>query len=510
MIDPNDGWILKTNGIGRRGRASRIAVWLLLLAPIRVAQAAPTLQPPFDAEYTLVDLAVPGVPPGYGGLTFVPGDPNTIVIAGWTETVGGLVYAITVTRDATGSIDGVDGVGLQLAEAYGVSSGVAYGPGDVLFYTRATNEIGEIKPGSTVTDKVVSLSRFSPYYPSGLTFVPSGYAGQGKLKFVGFVSGQWWSAGVIPDNHGTFDIFAVTAGPTIDGGPSGFDYVLRGGPAFPYQSIVVSEFYTRTVSTYDIDANGDPIVATRREVITDFDSPDGVASDPLTGDFLITNYYGSLVVMRSSPVPTTSTSSSTTTTRPTTTTSSTTTSTTSTTRPTSTTSSTSSSTTTSTTITRPTTTNGTTSTTSSTQPTTTTSSTSTSTTTGPSTTTTTLAAASCPHGSPLESITCGVDDLLAFVRAASALGPYQRSVIARLETAREAATSAAQACAARQRGDARDALKRVDRQMIVLRARLRTKRARRIVPPDLAGAVGDAARDIDADVRVLRGTIVCP
>ena len=66
-----------------------------------------------------------------------------------------------------------------------------YGPGGVLFYSRASNEIGEIGPGSTTTDRVVSLARWSSDYPGGLTFVPSGLAGEGKLKFVGFEEGQW-------------------------------------------------------------------------------------------------------------------------------------------------------------------------------------------------------------------------------------------------------------------------------------------------------------------------------
>src|SRR6185369_7942130 len=96
---------------------------------------------------------VPGVPPGDGGLTFVPDDPNTIVIGGRTETGDGHLYAVGVTRDATGSIDGV---AVPLADASGVSAGIAYGPGGVLFYSRSTNEIGEIKPGSTTTNKVVS------------------------------------------------------------------------------------------------------------------------------------------------------------------------------------------------------------------------------------------------------------------------------------------------------------------------------------------------------------------
>ena len=517
---------------GARMPALCVIALLGLLVPIRaVAQPAlPTLQPPFDG-YTLVNLGVPGVPPGYGGIAFVPGDPNTILIAGRTETVGGLLYTIPVTRDATGSIDGFAGVADVAANTYAISAGVAYGPGGVVFYTRSTNEIGEVKPGSPNTDKVVSLASLSSYYPSGLTFVPPGFAGEGKLKFVGFASGQWWSAGVIPDNQGTFDVFAATRGPTLPGGPEGFTWVLQGSQVFPYQSILVSEFYSKKVSTYYVDANGDPIVDSRREVITNFDAPDGIATDPLTGDFLIANYYGAVVVMRSAPLPpTTSTSTSssttsttsttrptttTTSTRPTTTSSSTTTSTTSTTRPTTSSTTappaTTSSTTTSTTpTTHPTTTSSTRpSTTTSTilQPTTTSSSTSTTTSSSP--TTTTAPTADCEHGTPLDVLACRVDALRDVVHAASELGPFQPTFVAKLETAHEAAAAAEAACGARDRSAARDALARVDRQMITIRARLRTKRARRIVPREVSDAIGAEASGISADVRALRGSLLC-
>src|SRR6185436_4626658 len=82
----------RTHRVGYRRYLLRIAAFLMLVVPISV-QAAATLQPPFDGEFMLVELDVPGVPPGHGGLTFVPDDPNTIVIGGRTETEDGYLYA---------------------------------------------------------------------------------------------------------------------------------------------------------------------------------------------------------------------------------------------------------------------------------------------------------------------------------------------------------------------------------------------------------------------------------
>ena len=44
---------------------------------------AQDLQPPFDDDYAVFDLgAVPGLPSHYGGLTFLEGDSNSLLIGG--------------------------------------------------------------------------------------------------------------------------------------------------------------------------------------------------------------------------------------------------------------------------------------------------------------------------------------------------------------------------------------------------------------------------------------------
>jgi hypothetical protein len=102
-----------------------------------------------------------------------------------------------------------------------------------------------------------------------------------------------------------------------------------------------------------------------------------------------------------------------------------------------------------------------------------------------------------------------VDRLLAFVGAASDLGPYQGVFLARLETAREAVADGAAACAGGATGEARSALARVDRQLIAIRWRLRTRRARKLIPPDVAAELARAARGVSADLRVLRRSLDC-
>jgi hypothetical protein len=83
-------------------------------------------------------------------------------------------------------------------------------------------------------------------------------------------------------------------------------------------------------------------------------------------------------------------------------------------------------------------------------------------------------------------------------------------LVGRLKTATTAAADAANDCAAGQRTGARAALGKVDRQMTAIRSRLRTRRARKLIPQDLAGEIGETARAISGDVRALRSSVSCP
>jgi hypothetical protein len=116
--------------------------------------------------------------------------------------------------------------------------------------------------------------------------------------------------------------------------------------------------------------------------------------------------------------------------------------------------------------------------------------------------------ARCPDDA-LESIACRADGLLALVRASDDLASIQQVLMARLESATAAAADAVGKCAAGLRSGARSALARVDRQMSAVRSRLRTRRARKLVPQDLASEIGGVARAISVDVRLLRGSIAC-
>jgi hypothetical protein len=116
----------------------------------------------------------------------------------------------------------------------------------------------------------------------------------------------------------------------------------------------------------------------------------------------------------------------------------------------------------------------------------------------------------CTAEPTFPSLACRTDGLLELVRGASVLGPLQSGFVTRLERAQQMVTDAADQCDAGQLPLARQALDRLERQMLVVRARTRTHRARKIIPPALATAIADGARSIGADADSLRGALTCP
>lgn len=259
------------------------------------AAQAQVVNPAFGGCYDVRSLGTPAnVPTALGGITFKPGDPNTILVGGGANGSGGAIYAVPVTRDLGGAINGFAGPGVLYSTAPNIDGGLAFGPGGVLFFTRySTHAIGQIKPGSTVPDKSVSLVGSGIANSTGaLQFVPPGYPGAGQLKVASYNAGTWHSVGYTPDGTGTYDFGPFSPALTISGGPEGIVYVQPGNPGFTQFSVLISEYSSGRVSAYEVDANGDPIVSTRRDFITGLSGAEGGTRDPATGHFLFSTFGG--------------------------------------------------------------------------------------------------------------------------------------------------------------------------------------------------------------------------
>lgn len=259
----------------------------------------------FAADYTAVNLgSVAGLPTRYGGLTFL--NANTLLIGGGANEARGRLYTIGVQRDGSGHITGFSGSATLFGTDIGEynDGGVTFGPGGVLFTSRwPVNELGQTKPGSSDEDKIINLTDLGVAGShAAVGFVPVGFGGAGQIKLVSWGGGQFYSATLVADGNGTYDLaglaqvdldLSTAAIDVLPGGPEGFVYIDGANAGFGPDSMLVSDYSSGRVSAYEVDADGNPLIATRRDFLTDLFGAEGAAIDPLTGDFLFSTFGGS-------------------------------------------------------------------------------------------------------------------------------------------------------------------------------------------------------------------------
>jgi hypothetical protein len=480
-----------------------------LVIAVAVSARAQVVQAPFDTDYSFVDLgSAPGVPTNAGGLVFLLSDPDTLLIGGAANSQVGKIYSIGVTRGIGGHITAFNGTAAVYASAPGIGSGgidggLAFAPNGVLFYTSyPDNSIGQIKPGSSAPDSQIALSSLTPTPVASsvgaLAFVPPGFAGAGRFKLVQYSgSGNWYDVTLTPNGGGTYDVTGVTFVRPIGLGPEGVIYVKAGSPQFSADSALISEYGGGSVGAYELDANGDPLPATRRAFITSLTGAEGAAIDPQTGDFFFSTFGGGnrvIAVRGFLPPPTTTSSTSTST---------------------SSTAFTSTSTTSSVTTTDSTSTTSTTTITVTTATIPTTSSTSTSTPLpgSTSTTSTTLPGdcAAVPVGPTFASIRCRLD---ALVDDTTVSGPSLANLTDKLLNALDKAgtrlDAARSKCAVSDAKHARSDLKKLVRKFIQYSHRLRTQSARKKIAEEVREPLAETGDQLRDDTSELRDSLACP
>lgn len=263
----------------------------------------------FSADYTATSLgSVPGLPPLYGGLIFL--DSDTLLIGGNANTAAGNFYTIDITRGSGGHITGFSGTATAFGDVGEYNDGgIAFGPDGVLFTSRwPVNQLGQTKPGSTDEDKIIDLAPLGVAGShSALNFVPTGFGGAGGLRLVSYSGGQWYEATLAPDGLGTYDLSLVTridldssaSGiQNVPGGPEGFVYIAAGNAGFSANSMLIAEYLAGNVAAYQVDANGNPLVNTRRDFLTGLTGAEGSVIDPVTNDYLFSTFGGGNQIVR--------------------------------------------------------------------------------------------------------------------------------------------------------------------------------------------------------------------
>jgi len=277
----------------RGNKLFRLVLALVIVAVLPVtAMGAFLIGPDYAGSYSAISLgSVPGVSPLYGGIAFE--NPSTLLIGGFANNSSGEIYAIGVTRGVGGHITGFSGTATILSDGAYNDGGLQYGPGGVLFYTQFPyNNIGEIKPGSSTTNKVVNLTGLVTSSVGALAFVPAGFPGAGQFKIVSYSGGGWYTATLTPDGSGTYNIASATLNVTPGGGPEGIAYVPLGSALFPSPSILLAEYGSGEVVSFQVDSNGNPILATDKIFMSGLSGAEGAVIDPVTGDFLFSTFGG--------------------------------------------------------------------------------------------------------------------------------------------------------------------------------------------------------------------------
>jgi len=260
------------------------------------AASGQVLGPDFAADYELVDLgAVEGVPLPYGGLFTRFQDPDGLYIGGAANTADGALYRIGVNRGIGGAIIGFQpGAAVRVADAPFIDGGIVPDPGGFISYAQwPANRYSQIDLSTGLLVNDVDLVPFGVAPASStLQFIPAGYPGAGRMPLASWANGEYYDISYTVGAGGIITINSATQipGATLPGGPEGIAYVPFGSPAFLDPAMIVAEFSAGNVATYEMDANGDPIIASRRDFITGLTGAEGAWIDVFSGEFLFSTF----------------------------------------------------------------------------------------------------------------------------------------------------------------------------------------------------------------------------
>lgn len=268
----------------------------LALTPCAIVQGQ-TIAPEFASEYSFVDLgSATGVPTNYGGLFILPNQPNTLYLGGAANTANGALYAVPIQRDSEGFITGFAGPGTRVADAPNNDGGIVPDPGGLISFARwPTNAYGQIDLSTGEVVNNIPLGQFGVASASAsVNFIPQNYPGAGGMRIASWSGGQYYHIDYTVGAGGIIDIQGATQipGATLPGGPEGFTYVPLQSPLFDLPSMIVSEYSAGAVSVFELDADGDPIIASRRLFMSGLTGAEGAAIDPVTGSFLFSTFGG--------------------------------------------------------------------------------------------------------------------------------------------------------------------------------------------------------------------------
>ncbi len=277
----------------RRG-APLVILGTTAIAALTGSAAGQVMGPEFARSYEIHDLGnLPSVPSAYGGLIIDPNDPSRLLLAGSANNSTGAVYSVCLERDGSGHIIGLSCEAPEvLASTPYIDGGLDFAPNGTLIYTTySNNTMGQVLPGSSSPGLILPLADFGVWPSTGsLRVVPAGSPGAGRLKIVSYSVSRWYDAELISAGGGFWTLSVDPEFVVVAGGPEGIAYVPPGSAEFPNPSVLISMYGLAQVLAFEVDAQGDPMPETVRLFVTGLSGAEGAAIDPVTGDFLFSNF----------------------------------------------------------------------------------------------------------------------------------------------------------------------------------------------------------------------------
>ncbi len=258
--------------------------------PGKVAGLEVMIAPEFADLYTTYELgSVPGIPEDarLGGCVISFDDPNTLLIAGYSEAAIGRIYSIGVERGNCDHIVGFNGVAGIVASTPYIDANLIYVKSGLLLYSQwPVNQLSQLLPNTNMPARTTELDPLGVANSiGGIGFVPPGYVDAGGMRLLSWPGGEWTHLEREPDGE-LFTLSNPKQTAILQNGPGGFAYIPKGSPGFDQDHLIVSEWSTDTVGVYQVDAQGDPVPPSRKDFFTAFPRPWGAYFEPLTGDFI--------------------------------------------------------------------------------------------------------------------------------------------------------------------------------------------------------------------------------
>lgn len=247
----------------------------------------------FSGSYLGSSLNLPGP---LGGIEF-SADGSMLYCGTSANNGSGEIRVMSVIRNpVTNKITGF-GQATVVAPAPGIDGGLQFHPtANTLFYTQfPSHGLGQVVLGGGPQTAFSLAATGIPGSTGSLEFVPAGLPNAGNLLVASYNGGSIYTVPLMPNGNGTFTPGTATLFAQLPAGSEGMRHI----PSGPFAgSMAIINYSLGTIALLQIDlATGQPILGSNglpilAPFISGITGPEGLAFDPITNDFFVSQFGG--------------------------------------------------------------------------------------------------------------------------------------------------------------------------------------------------------------------------